>query len=171
MRTAVDRIGRGKERQVNARFSAMASHYLFETEFCNPASGWEKGQVEKNVQDARHRLWQPMPRFPSLEALNDWLEQRCRELWQQIPHGLRPGSIEDIRGEEARFLMPMPRLFDGFIEYTKRVSPRPSGAQPLQRAGFLRQPACQPQGLSGADRGCRGGADRVRAPPHHRAVA
>ncbi|SJM32663.1 hypothetical protein BQ8482_300034 [Mesorhizobium delmotii] len=41
----------------------MASHYLFEAEFCNPASGWEKGQVEKNVQDARHRLWQPMPRF------------------------------------------------------------------------------------------------------------
>ncbi|AID35002.2 IS21 family transposase [Mesorhizobium jarvisii] len=123
MRTAVDRIGRGKERQVNARFSAMASHYLFEVEFCNPASGWEKGQVEKNVQDARHRLWQPMPRFPSLEALNAWLEQRCRELWQGIPHGLRPGTIEDIRAEETRFLMPMPRLFDGFVEYTKRVSP------------------------------------------------
>jgi hypothetical protein len=123
MRTAVDRVGRGKERQVNARFSAMASHYLFEAEFCNPASGWEKGQVEKNVQDSRHRLWQPMPRFPSLEALNDWLEQRCQELWQQIPHGLRPGTIEDIRAEEAQFLMPVPRLFDGFVEYTKRVSP------------------------------------------------
>ena len=26
MRTAVDRVGRGKERQVNARFLAMASH-------------------------------------------------------------------------------------------------------------------------------------------------
>jgi integrase len=58
-RTAVDKIGRGKERQVNARFSAMVSHFLFEAEFCNPASGWEKGQIEKNVQDARHRLWQP----------------------------------------------------------------------------------------------------------------
>jgi transposase len=45
MRTAVDRIGTGKARQVNARFAAMASHYLFEPEFCNPASGWEKGQV------------------------------------------------------------------------------------------------------------------------------
>ena len=63
MRTAVDKIGRGKERQVNARFSAMVSHFLFEAEFCNPASGWEKGQIEKNVQDARHRLWQPMPDF------------------------------------------------------------------------------------------------------------
>ncbi|VTZ26805.1 hypothetical protein MPC1_390006 [Methylocella tundrae] len=43
MRTAVDKIGRGKERKVNARFSAMVSHFLFEAEFCNPASGWEKG--------------------------------------------------------------------------------------------------------------------------------
>ena len=39
MRTAVDKIGRGKERRVNARFSAMVSHFLFEAEFCNPASG------------------------------------------------------------------------------------------------------------------------------------
>ena len=30
MKTAVDRVGRGKERQVNARFLAMASHYVFE---------------------------------------------------------------------------------------------------------------------------------------------
>ena len=44
MKTAVDKVGRGKERQVNIRFSAMVSHYLFEPEFCNPASGWEKGQ-------------------------------------------------------------------------------------------------------------------------------
>ncbi len=29
----------------------MVSHFLFEAEFCNPASGWEKGQVEKNVRD------------------------------------------------------------------------------------------------------------------------
>src|SRR3954451_14594803 len=50
MRTAVDKVGRGKERSVNLRFQTMTSHYLFEPEFCNPASGWEKGQIEKNVQ-------------------------------------------------------------------------------------------------------------------------
>jgi transposase len=33
MRTAVDKIGTGKARQVNARFAAMASHYLFETAY------------------------------------------------------------------------------------------------------------------------------------------
>jgi transposase len=116
MRTAVDRVGVGKDRQVNARFSAMASHYLFEVEFCNPASGWEKGQVEKNVRDARHRLWQPAPRFPTLDALNDWLEQRCKELWREIPHGSQPGTIADVWESEAATLMPLTRPFDGFVE-------------------------------------------------------
>ena len=123
MRTAVDKIGRGKERQVNARFSAMVSHFLFEAEFCNPASGWEKGQIEKNVQDARHRLWQPMPDFPSLAALNDWLETRCRELWAQTLHGSQPGAIVDVWAEEVGRLMQLSRPFDGFVEYAKRVSP------------------------------------------------
>ncbi|GAB5097659.1 hypothetical protein YK56LOC_33750 [Caballeronia sp. HLA56] len=33
----------------------MCSHYLFEPDFCNRAAGWEKGIVEKNVQDRRRR--------------------------------------------------------------------------------------------------------------------
>jgi hypothetical protein len=123
MRTAVDKVGRGKARTVNARFAAMASHYLFETEFCNPAAGWEKGQVEKNVRDARHRLWQPFPHADSLDALNIWLEQRCQELWREIPHGAEPGSIADVWAGEVEDLMPLGRPFDGFVEYTKRVSP------------------------------------------------
>jgi transposase len=123
MRTAVDKVGRGKERQVNVRFSAMVSHFLFEAEFCNPASGWEKGQIEKNVQDARHRLWQPTPNFPSLAALNDWLETRCQELWTEIPHGSHPGAIADAWTEEVQHLMQLARPFDGFVEYAKRVSP------------------------------------------------
>ena len=123
MKTAVDKVGRGKERDVNARFLAMASHYLFELEFCNPASGWEKGQVEKNVQDTRHRLWQPTPRFPSLDALNDWLEARCKQYWAQTPHGKMQGTIADLWAEEVRALMPASRPFDGFVEYTKRVTP------------------------------------------------
>ncbi|KAG5722946.1 hypothetical protein E4T56_gene5097 [Termitomyces sp. T112] len=123
MKTAVDKIGRGKARQVNARFAALASHYLFETDFCNPASGWEKGQVEKNVQDARHSLWQPMPSFPGLAALNDWLEEQCIAQWADIQHGVLPGTIADVHAQEVGSLMPVGRPFDGFVEQTKRVSP------------------------------------------------
>jgi len=123
MKTAVDRIGTGKARQVNARFAALASHYLFETDFCNPASGWEKGQVEKNVQDARRRLWQPMPSFPDIDALNVWLEEQCVAQWAEIQHGVLPGTVADVHAAEAVSLMPMGRSFDGFVEQTKRVSP------------------------------------------------
>ena len=151
MRTAVDRVGRGKERQVNARFLAMASHYVFEPEFCNPAAGWEKGQVEKNVQDSRHRLWQPMPEFPDLPALNAWLERRCMELWHEIPHGALPGSVADVWAEERATLMHLPPAFDGFVEHSKRCLaylPDQLRAQSLQRSGVLCQSPCQPAGLS-----------------------
>jgi transposase len=123
MKTAVDRVGRGKERQVNLRFLAMANHYVFEPEFCNPAAGWEKGQVEKNVQDSRHQVLQGMPGFPDLATMNAWLEQRCVELWQETPHGTLPGTIADVWAEERAALMPLPPAFDGFIELSKRVSP------------------------------------------------
>lgn len=123
MKTAVDRIGSGKVRQVNARFQALASHYLFEPDFCNPASGWEKGQIEKSVQDGRGRLWQPMPSFPDRDALNAWLEMRCVELWDEIRHGLLPGTIAEVHAGEVASLMPPGRPFDGFVEHTKRVSP------------------------------------------------
>jgi len=123
MRTAVDRVGTGKMRQVNARFAAMASHYLFEPTFCSPASGWEKGQVEKNVQDARRQIWQVMPGFADMPSLNEWLEARCIERWSEIPHGVLPGSVADVHAQERPSLMPLGRPFDGFVEHTKRVSP------------------------------------------------
>ena len=123
MKTAVDKVGIGKKRDVNARFTAMTSHYVFDPEFCNPAAGWEKGQVEKNVRDARHRMWQLMPAFPDLDALNAWLEERCKLLWAETAHGTLPGSIADVWEAEKPALMPLPTMFDGFVEERKRVSP------------------------------------------------
>ncbi|MEZ5556112.1 IS21 family transposase [Haliea sp.] len=123
MKTAVDKVGRGKQRQVNKRFYAMVSHYLFEPEFCNPAAGWEKGQVEKGVQDARHGLWYDPPPFKSLQELNNWLQARCRELWSETAHPeFKARSIAECLLDEQSHLMPVPAAFDGFIEHSKRVS-------------------------------------------------
>ncbi len=106
------------------RFLAMANHYVFEPAFCNPAAGWGKplcaigsrtmasGQVEKHVQDSRHRLWQPMPDFPDLAAQNAWLEQRCVALWGKIPHAALSGSVADVWAAEQTALMPLPPAFD-----------------------------------------------------------
>src|SRR6185369_13198866 len=98
--------------------------YLYEAEFCSPASGWEKGQIEKNVQDARHRLWHVAPAFESLAAVNAWLEQRCVALWQELLHPEQPGrTVAEVWADEKPQLMKLPRPFDGFVEHTKRVSP------------------------------------------------
>jgi transposase len=123
MKTAVDKVLRGKARQVNKRFQAMVSHYLFEAEFCNPAAGWEKGQVEKGVQDARSRLWQGAPAFKTLADLNAWLLHRSQALWLELEHPEYKGrSIADVWQEEQEHLMPMPFAFDGFVEQAKRVT-------------------------------------------------
>ena len=64
-----------------------------------------------------------MPSFPDLAALNDWLEQRCVELWTEIPHAALPGSVADVWAVERGALMLLPPAFDGFVELSKRVSP------------------------------------------------
>jgi hypothetical protein len=53
IKTAADKVKKGKGRIVNERFATMFAHYLGEPDFCNVASGWEKGVVEKNMQDSR----------------------------------------------------------------------------------------------------------------------
>lgn len=55
--------------------AVMCAHYLFDPDFCNVAAGWEKGIVEKNVQDSRRRIWLDAQdcHFHSFEELNAWL--------------------------------------------------------------------------------------------------
>ena len=125
MKTAVDRVHKGKGRTVNSRFAVMCAHYLVEAEFCNVAAGWEKGIVEKNVQDSRRRVWleATQRRWGSLSELNVWLEQRCRWLWQQLRHPEHGAfSIAEMHEHEREHLLPMTAPFDGYVEKPARVS-------------------------------------------------
>ena len=125
MKTAVDKVKRGKGRVVNARFAAMCSHYLFDPDFCNVASGWEKGVVEKNVQDSRRRIWieASTRRFGSFIELNAWLAERCRSVWADTSHPIhRQFTVGEMLELERGHLMSMPTLFDGYVERLPRVS-------------------------------------------------
>ena len=125
MKTAVDKVGKGKARDVNQRFSAMCAHYLFDADFCNVASGWEKGVVEKNVQDSRRRIWLEAreQRFSSLDPLNAWLAERCKQLWNELHHPEhRACSVAEVLEAEREHLMPMPVPFDGYVPAPARVS-------------------------------------------------
>ena len=125
MKTAVDKVHKGKGRVVNARFAVMCAHYLFDADFCNVASGWEKGVVEKNVQDSRRRIWLDAQQcqFGSFEALNAWLGERCRALWGEIRHPeFKQFSVQEMLAQELPEMMPMPAPFDGYVEREARVS-------------------------------------------------
>ena len=125
MKTAVDKVKKGKGRIVNARFAVMCAHYLFDADFCNVASGWEKGVVEKNVQDSRRRIWidATQRRFGSFVELNAWLGERCRALWDEIRHPEhKQFSVAEMLEHERPHLMPMPQAFDGYVEKPARVS-------------------------------------------------
>ena len=125
MKTAVDKVKKGKGRVVNTRFAAMASHYLFDADFCNRASGWEKGVVEKNVQDSRLRIWQEAAkeRFGSFTELNIWLLARCRTLWHELRHTeYGELTIAEMLEHEQPSLMPMVTAFDGYVETLGKVS-------------------------------------------------
>ncbi|CDS54775.1 Mobile element protein [Polaromonas sp. CG9_12] len=126
MKTAVDKVKKGsKGRVVNARFAVMCAHYLFDADFCNVASGWEKGVVEKNVQDSRRRIWLDAQKcqFGSFEALNAWLGERCRALWSEIRHPeYKQFSVQEMLAQELPEMIPMPAAFDGYVEREASVS-------------------------------------------------
>ncbi|MEZ5539233.1 MAG: IS21 family transposase [Pseudomonadales bacterium] len=125
MKTAVDKVGNGKERTVNARFQAMCSHYLFEPDFCNRAAGWEKGVVEKNVQDRRRQIWHAVLQrhWNSLAELNAWVAQECRAAQQDMRHPDWPDmTLLEVLEHEQPHLMPSPKPFDGYVEHPARVT-------------------------------------------------
>ena len=125
MKTAVDKVNKGKGRVVNTRFAVMCAHYLFDADFCNVASGWEKGVVEKNVQDSRRRIWidAQTRKWGSFEELNAWLGARCRALWGEIRHPQhKQFSVMEMLEQERDELMPMPTPFDGYVERSAKVS-------------------------------------------------
>ena len=110
---------------MHKRFAVMCAHYLFDADFCNVASGWEKGVVEKNVQDSRRRIWidAGKQRFGSFVELNAWLGDRCRSLWDEVRHPEHDQfSVAEMLDNERPHLMPMPEAFDGYVENPARVS-------------------------------------------------
>jgi transposase len=77
LRTAVTWVGVGKERKLNARFVEMRCHYVFNSRFCNVASGNEKGLAENLVKRTQSDFLAGVPCFASIGELNAYLEKCC----------------------------------------------------------------------------------------------
>ncbi len=123
MKTAVETVLIGKDRQFNRRFQRMCGHYLVEPTACTPASGWEKGQVENQVGLVRERFFTPRLRVASYQELNAWLLDRCVAYAKAHKHPeLTDRTIWQAFEAERPQLVPIRGSFDGFHATQASVS-------------------------------------------------
>jgi transposase len=123
MKTAVETVFIGKDRQYNRRFLRMCGHYLVDPVACTPASGWEKGQVENQVGVVRERFFTPRLQVASYQELNAWLFDRCVAYAKAHKHPeLTDQTIWQVFEAERPQLVPISRPFDGFNAIQASVS-------------------------------------------------
>lgn len=123
MKTAVKKILVGKERILNEKFAQMASHYLFEPIACTPASGWEKGQVEKQVGDTRRNFFTPMLKGESYDDINSQLREMCINWSQTRQHpDFKERTIFEVYEEEKPYLIEYRGEFTGYRLHPTVVS-------------------------------------------------
>src|ERR1700686_1622207 len=123
MKTAVETIFIGKDRQYNRRFLQMCSHHLVDPVACTPAAGWEKGQVENQVGNLRDQMFRPKPRVKSLTELNAWLADQCIAYAQRIKHPeFKDRTVWDVFQEERASRMELRGPFDGVVEKAVRAT-------------------------------------------------
>jgi transposase len=123
MKTAVETIFVGRERAYNRRFLQMCSHYLVDPVACNPASGWEKGQVENQVGLVRERFFSPRLRVKNYDELNAWLLDQCVAYAKAHRHPeLRDQTIWQMFEAERPSLVAYAGRFNGFHAVPASVS-------------------------------------------------
>jgi len=75
--TQVVKILEGPDREEHQYFSSLRAHYLFNSLFCRPAKGNEKGSVETLVKYVRSRALVPVPSFQTWDEYNAYLLNWC----------------------------------------------------------------------------------------------
>lgn len=104
--SAVRKILRGYQREETTRFIAFRSHWGFESSFCTPGRGNEKGGVEGEVGYFRRNHLVPMPEARDWADLNEQLLAGCRADEQRLI-----GEREESAGRgmviEREYLLPL----------------------------------------------------------------
>lgn len=120
MSTAVVHILEGPERKLTDGFTRFMLHYRFQAEFCNPASGNEKGNVENKVGYSRRNAFVPIPEITSFEEFNEKLFAWCEEDGERnhYIHGIK---INELWKEDKAALLALPQYPFEVFRYTNAV--------------------------------------------------
>ncbi len=114
MSTVVKKIQEYGKRDKTEGFERFELHYGFDSNFCNPASGHEKGSIECKVGYHRRNLFVPIPNFNSLEEYNKELLKQCDEDMNR-KHYKKNKFIKELFAEDKAAMKPLPNIeFDVF---------------------------------------------------------
>ena len=100
--------GFGKHAKATDGYKAFAAHYAFKTEFCNIASGNEKGLVENLVGFARKNFMVPVPRVKSIDELNAQLLASCTDYMNTHKVTTKSVSVKEAYEVERYYLHSVP---------------------------------------------------------------
>jgi hypothetical protein len=109
LKAAVKRIVGLKERELNDRFRALASHYLFEPCFARPQQGHDKGGVEGRGKNIRLQHLTPILSGTDLATISTVALNDVDRLWQERRH--EDGRLLRVLYDEERpLLRPLPMV-------------------------------------------------------------
>ena len=107
MSTAVAQVLKGNERVLTDGFTRFMLHYRFQAEFCNPASGNEKGNVENKVGYSRRNAFVPVPTITSFEDCNESLWEWCEKDANRL-HYKKKVPIQELWKDDESNLLRLP---------------------------------------------------------------
>lgn len=114
--------GFGIHAKAQDRYLALAAHYAFQCDFCNVASGHEKGLVEGLVGWVRRNILVPIPRVETIDELNTEILRRCLKYREHKITG-REQTVGEMSMTTRVMLTSLPRYrFDPSKSITQRVS-------------------------------------------------
>ena len=88
-------------------YRTFSAHYAFHTDFCNAASGNEKGLVENLVGYSRNNFLVPVPRVESMDSLNAQLLERCLQYRSTQKVQSRSQPVKDLYLADKASLHPI----------------------------------------------------------------
>jgi transposase len=153
-KTVATLILQGRHREIHPHYKALASHYVFDPQFCMPGRGNEKPDAESTVKAVQRRFATPVPRVADFVELNARLRQRCIAEQDRVVQSLfGPFTIKDRFAEDLAAAAPLPKhRFDPCITVPAVVAdkyqsvafdrnrysvPRPFAFQPVTVKGYV----------------------------------
>jgi len=105
---AVVHIEKDKERKLTEQFLKFKLHYGFDSVFCNPGKGNEKGNVETKVGYDRRNFFVPVPTIKDFDEFNKDLLKICDEDMER-PHYLKQESILELFKHDINTMRSLPK--------------------------------------------------------------